>query len=315
MYPSGLRLCRALAAATLVVAPFLPAAAQTGAFPDRPIRVVVGTPAGSGIDFILRVMSPTLQAELGQPLVIDNRPGADGIVAARLVAGAPPDGHVLLAATRTQIAVNPVIYASIPYDPSRDLAPVSMLAYQSILVVAHPSLPVRSIRELVDHTRAHPGSVNYGTGSSTFMLATEELRLATGADLRHIPYNGVPPTVTAILAGDVHVALLDVTPALAAVRGGRLRALAVSGTTRLALLPDVPTLAESGVAGYETPVWVALYSPAGTPGGIVARLGAAVARALDAPEVREKLLAAGEVARRDTDATAALVRRLGLAPR
>lgn len=336
---TGLRRCRTApralaslrhAAATLAYLAIACAAAgamAADAFPDRPVRVIVGTPAGSTFDFVLRTMSERMRTELGQPIVIEYRVGADQIFAARQVAAAPPDGYMILAATRTQMAVNPATYATLGYDVDRDFLPLTLLGYQISLVAVHPSLPVHTLAELATYSRARPGTLNYGAGSGSFMIAGESLKAAIGADLVHIPYNGIAPTMNALLAGDVQVALVDVTVAAAHIRAGRLRALVVSGQKRYPPLPDVPTFAESGYPSLDLSVWIAMYAPAGTPEATAARLRGAIARTLDAPEVAEKLVNGGvvpvtstpeqlrELVRREQADVAALVKRLGLAPK
>ncbi len=297
------------------------------AWPVRPIRVVVGTPAGSTYDFMLRTMQQPLRAALGQPIVIEHRVGADQILAARTVAGAAGDGYTLLAGTRTQFAVNPVTRASLSYDPDRDLVPITFLGRQILLVAVHPSLPVRTLAELAAWSRTHPDKINYGAGSGALMLAGEALKVAIGADMTHVPYNGLAPTLQGMIAGDVQVGIVDVASAQASIRAGRVRALVVSGRARLPQLPDVPTFIEAGYPSADLPLWNALFAPAGTPDAILVRVRAAFVKVLDEPEVAAKLLEAGVVPETSTpDAlrdrllqeraeVAALVKSLGIAPR
>jgi len=305
----------------------VPGNAAADDYPSRLVRLVVGTPAGTGVDFLLRTMQASLQAELGQPIVIEQRVGADQLLAARQVAAAPADGYTLLAATGTQVAVNPAVYAIPGYDPDRDFTPVTLLAGYSMLVVVHPSLPVHTLAELAAWSRAHPQTLNYGAGGSSTMLVAEGLKAAIGADLTHIPYTGIPASLNALLAGDVHVGILEVSQALPSIRAGRVRALVVSSERRLPQLPDVPTFAEAGHASVVVPIWNALYAPAGTPAAIIARLRTAFVRALDDPEVAERLMAAGIVpatstpdelrakARRERAEVTALLKRLDIPPR
>lgn len=321
--------CRSLRAALVAfafatVAPSVPAA---DAYPTRPVRVVVGTPAGSGIDITLRAMQDLLHAELGQPIVIEQRVGADQLLAARQVAAAPADGYTLLAGTRTQIAVNPVAYANPGYDPDRDLAPITLLGHNVMLLAVQPSVPVRTLAELAPYSRAHPHTLNYGAGAGSVLLATEALKAAIGADLMSVPYNGFGPSLNALVAGDVHVSLLDVPTALPSIRAGRIRALVVSGERRFPELLGVPTFAEAGYANAEPPVWNALYAPAGTPDAVIARLRAAFVRALETPGIAARMMSVGIVpatstpdelrakAQRERTEVAALMKRLGMAPR
>lgn len=315
------------ALACTMYVPSTAAATATDDYPSRPVRLVGGTPAGTGVDFMLRAMQTSLQADLGQPIVIEQRPGADQLLAARYVATAPADGYTLLVATGTQVAVNPAVYASPGYDPDRDFTPVTLLARYNMVVVVHPSLPVHTLAELAAWSRAHPGTLNYGTGGSSTMLVAEGLKAAIGADLTHIPYSGIPASINALLAGDVHVGILEVSLALPSIRAGRMRALVVSSERRLVQLPDVPTFAEAGHADVVIPIWNALYAPAGTPAAIIARLRTAFVRALDDPEIAERIMAAGIVpvtstpeglrakAHRERAEVAALLQRLGVAPR
>lgn len=300
--------------------------AAADAFPDRPIRIVIGTPAGSALDFLLRTMSEKLRAELGAPIVIESRTGADMIVAARLVATSPPDGYTLLAATRTHFVVNPLTYAN-PGYVERDFAPLTLLAHQIAVVAVNPSLPVTTLRELSAYSRAHPNTLNYGSASSTLMLAAESLKATVGIDMLHIPYSGLAPSLNALLANDVQVAMLDVSVGAASIKAGRLRGLAVSGRERSPMLPDVPTLAEAGYPGLEIPIWNALYVPAGTPEAVASKIRTAVVHTLQDRDVVDKLVAAGFIPQTTTPEElsalvaqqraemAELVKRLGLTPR
>jgi tripartite-type tricarboxylate transporter receptor subunit TctC len=282
-----------LVALALAVLPWAGASGQD--YPTRPIRLVVGFPVGSGVDVAARVLGEKLRDELGQPIVVEIRAGADGIIAARHVAAAAPDGYTLLPSTNGAMAINPVMQDKLPYDPLRDFEPISMIArYPQVLVVS-PSLPVNSVRELVAYAKAHPGELNYGSGSANFMFAMEMFKQLTGADLHHIPYLGVPAAVTALLAGDVQAAIVNTVSSTAHIKAGKLKALAVTGAAREPLLPDVPTLAEAGVHGYNLEIWTAMFAPAGTPPEIIARLHAAIVRSVDSPEVRDRLAAMGVV--------------------
>ncbi len=283
----------------VVVAMLLCALPSAGAwsqdYPTRPIRIVVGSTAGSGIDIGSRMLAEKLRDEFGQPVVIEIKAGADGMIAAGHVAATAPDGHTLLAATNAQMAIVPILQDKPPYDPVRDFEPISMIARYPVVLVAIPTVAVHSVPELVAYGKAHPGELNYGSASSSFMFGTELFKQLSGADLHHIPYIGVPAVVTALLAGDVQVALLTVLAASPHIKAGKLRALAVTSNAREPLLPDVPTFAEVGVRGYDLEIWVAIFAPARTPPEIVARLHSAIARSLDAPEMRGKFAAAGMV--------------------
>jgi len=199
----------------------------------HPLRIVVGVGPGAGADVNARLLAHGLEAELGEPVIVDNRPGAEGFIAARQVASASPDGRTLLFALGSQFAINPAIFASLPYDPLRDFAPITLLARQPALLAVHPSLPVNTLRELVDYTRAHPSTVNYAAGTSTFMLIAESLKLRTGADMQHIPFNGAGQAYTALLAGTVQVSVLPAIGTIGSARAGRIRVLAASGDKRM----------------------------------------------------------------------------------
>ena len=317
---------RAMLAVSILALALVPRLVVAQAYPDRLIRLVVGVPAGSGADLSGRILAAGLETELGQRVIVDNRPGADGIIAVRQVTMAPADGYTLLYGLGSQVAINPATYATLPYDPKRELVPVSLVSRQPLIVAVHPALPVTTLKELVDHTRALPGTVNYGAGTSTFMLATEAFKQRTGADMQHIPFNGNGAAIAALIAGTVQVSVAAATGVLPHAQSGAIRALAVSGSARLPQLPDVPSFREAGLED-EVPVWIGVFAPAGTSSGIVDRLHASIVRALDVPAVRDRLLASGDVLvastpealaatmARDTARMEALVKRIGLAPR
>jgi tripartite-type tricarboxylate transporter receptor subunit TctC len=269
--------------------------AMAQSWPDRTVHFVVGLPPGSGMDVATRILAKRLRDEFNQPMVVETRTGADGAIAARAVANAAPDGYTLLPSTGSQMAANPVLQSNIPYDSLKDFEPIGLFARFHLVLVVHPGVPAASVRELVAYAKAHPEAINYGSGSSNLMLKTESLRKATGMPMRAIPYNGVPPTVAGLLAGDVQMAIVNLTPAVGHIKAGKLRALAVLGPTRDPLLPDVPTIAEAGVKGYDASLWVGMFAPAGTPKDVIARLSAAIARAIESAEVRESMRAAGIV--------------------
>lgn len=320
-----LRALGSLVAVALLVAASASAALARGPA-SQAIRIVVGVGPGVGADVTARLLAQGLEAELGEPVIVDNRPGAEGFIAARQVASAPPDGRTLLFAFGSQFAINPAVFASLPYDPQRDFTPITLLARPAALIVVHPSLPVTTLRELVDYTRAHPSTVNYGTGTSTFMLIAESFKLRTGADMQHVPFNGAGQAHTALLAGTVQVSVLPGVGVIGSAQAGRIRVLAVSGDKRLRQLPGVPTFAESGQAD-EVPVWNALLAPAGTPPRVVGMIRAAVLRVLAQPSIRERWTADGDVIvgstpeelaetiLRDTERMKALVQAIALPPR
>jgi len=301
--------------------------AQAQAYPTRPIHLVVGAPVASGMDLGVRILAERLREDLGQPVIVENRPGADGIIAARTVATAPPDGYTLLPSTNSQMSINPILNRNLPYDPLRDFEPIAMFTRVPLVLVVNASLPVGSVAELIAYANANPTLLNYGSGSSVFMFSTEIFKRLAGIEMRQIPYNGIPPVVTGLLAGDVQVGIVNLAPALAHIKAGKLKALAVMNPAREPLLPDVPTLAEAGVRGYDVLVWLGMFAPAGTPPEIVARLHDAIVKAIATPEVRDKLLAAGMIptpstpsalaatVRRELEAFGAVAKANGIAPR
>jgi tripartite-type tricarboxylate transporter receptor subunit TctC len=269
-----------------------PAAAQ--AWPAKPIRLVVGFPPGGGNDIIARLLGAKMQQTWGQAVVVENRPGAASIIAAELVAKSAPDGYTLLVNATGGMSINPVLYAKLPYDPLRDFEPIGMVGVFPLVLVVHPSVPARTVRELIAYARRNPGKLNYSAGSTSFQVATEMFKQMTGTDIRHIPYKGSAASINAVLAGDVQLTIVD-TPPLAGhlQQPDRLRALAVTSAKRSAGIPDLPTLAEAGVPGYDMSLWIGLFAPAGTPRDIVAKMSAEIARVVRLPDVREKLLAMG----------------------
>jgi tripartite-type tricarboxylate transporter receptor subunit TctC len=243
------------------------------AFPARPIRYIVGQAPGGSSDTLARMIAQRVSDGLGQPLVVDNRPGATGIIGAEVVARAAPDGYTLLQAA-TSHATNPATQAKLPYDSVRDFAPISLLSQQPNIWVVHPAIPAKNMQELIAYVRARPGQVNFassGTGGSQH-LAGELLKGMTGIDMTHIPYKGSPPALIDLLAGRVPVMSSTMPPVLPHLKTGKVRALAVTSAKRSPALPEIPTVAESGVPGYEAIAWQGVLAPALTPKPIVSRL-------------------------------------------
>ncbi len=285
-----LRLLSAVAAALALAA--APARAD---YPDRPIHLVVPFPAGGGADVLARTIMPRVARELNATIVIENRPGAGGNVGAEYVARAAPDGYTLLYGTNGTHAINKSLYANIPFDPVRDFAPVSRMTQIAALVVVYPGLPVATVGELVAYAKANPGKVFFASAGNgtTSHLAGELFKTVAQVDVVHTPYRG-----GALAAGDVvggHVALMiDVMPnVLPLAKGGKLRALAVTTAARVPAAPEIPTVAESGLPGFEVSAWDGVLAPAGTPPAVIDRLNAAIRAALADPEVRDALVARG----------------------
>ena len=270
------------------------APAQTG-FPNKPIRFIVSFPPGGSSDLVARAMAPRMAERLGQPVLVENRAGAGGNIGIDLVAKAPPDGYTIGLGAAGALSINFSLYPNMPFDPLRDLAPVSMLAIIPIVVAAHPSVPAASVRELIALLKARPGQLSYGTtGSGSAMhLASELLKLMTDTDMLHVPYKGSAPATADLAGGQLPLAIVDLTSALPHIRSGRIKAIAVTGSRRSITAPEIPTIAEGGVPGYEADGWFGVVAPAGTPREIIARLNAEVIEALKAPDIRERLLAGG----------------------
>src|SRR5262245_42147363 len=269
------------------------AAAAAQNYPNRAVRVLVGFPPGGGTDIMARVLAPQLSAQLGQPFVVENRPGATTNIASDLVAKSAPDGYTLLFTT-SALAINMSLYKNLTFDALRDFAPVSVFAESPNLLVAHASAGA-SVKELLAQAKAKPGAMNYssaGSGTSQH-LAGELFKSRTGAQIVHIPYKGTAASLTAVIAGEVQFSFANVPAILGHVKNGRIRALAVLAPKRSDLMPDVPTMKEAGVEGVEVPVWYALLAPAATPREIVSTLAATTARAARSPDTKQRLVEQG----------------------
>ncbi len=285
-----MRLRRVLAGAAIAVAALaLAASVHAQSYPGKPIRMVVGFPPGGGMDLSARVYSARLQDALSTPVVVENRPGGTGLLAGEHVARSAPDGYTLLVGASGQMTINPVLMAQHPYDTVRDFAAITTLAQFPMVIAVNPSFPAKSLAELIALARSQPGRLNYSHGGATHQVAAEMFNQAVGIEMRNIPYKGGAPAVSAAVAGDVPIVIVDSAAANAQIRSGRLRVLAVTSAQRTPLVPDTPTVAESGVPGYDISVWAGLFAPAGTPQAVVARLYRETSRAMSAPDTREKL--------------------------
>ena len=283
--------CMSLAAALLL--PCAPAFAGES-YPAKPIRLVLPFPPGGSTDIVARLIGQKLTESWGQPVLVDNRPGAGGNIAADFVAKAPPDGHTLFQVNVAN-AIGATLYPKLNYDLVTSFAPVTQLATTPYVLLAHPSIPARDTRELVALARAKPGALIYGSagaGSATH-LSGELLKALSGTDILHVPYRGTGPALTALLSGEVGLYFTTIPPAVPLVKAGRVRALGVTSTTRSQLLPDVPPIAEAGLKGFETGTWHGVLAPAATPKDIVAKLNAEIVKILAQPDVREKLIGQG----------------------
>jgi tripartite-type tricarboxylate transporter receptor subunit TctC len=278
----------------LLAAALLSAAAQAQEYPSRPMRFIVPFPPGGSSDLIARAIAPRLAEKMGQPVLVENRPGAGGMIGVDMVAKAPPDGYVIGLAAAGALSSNISLYPSMPFHPEKDLAPVTMLAMIPFFLVAHPSQPA-TLKQLIEAAKAKPGvlAVGYGGNGSTMHLAGELLNMMASIKLQPVPYKGSGPVSTDVLGGQVPLGVVDVPSAIAHVRAGKMRALAVTTKRRITAAPEVPTFEEAGVPGYEAIGWFGTVVPAGTPATIINRLNMEITAALAVPEIRDRALAAG----------------------
>ena len=307
----------------LLTVPALGAAsAAAQELPARPIRLIVPFTTGGTTDILARILSEHAQAEFGQPLIVESRPGAGGVTGTAQVAAAAPDGTTLVMGTPGPIATAPALMASMPYDPMRDLAPVMLVANVPNIVVVNPASGITSIQALIAAARARPGSIHFGSagiGASTH-LAGELFKLMTGVDIVHVPYRGSVPALTDLQAGQVQLMFENMPGAIELVRAGRLTALAVTSPNRAAAAPDIPTVAEAGVPGYAVVSWFALFAPGATPAPIIRRLNEGFRRIMARPQVRQRISdlgaepadgppeALGQLAREETERWGRVIR-------
>ena len=280
----------------LVIASAIGLEAHAQTYPRSTIRIVVPFPPGGGTDLLARLLGQKLHESWGQPVVTDNRAGANGTIGAAIVSKSPPDGHTLLLVP-SGFAVNPSMYPRLPFNAEKEFAPITQLAASPLLVLVHPSLPATSIKELIALAKARPGQINYassGNGSPPH-LATEHFKTMAKVNMVHIPYKGGGPAMVDLLAGHVSIYFNAILQALPYAKGGKLRPLAVTSPKRFPSVPQIPTIAEAGVAGYEMTNWYGLLAPASTPKEIVARVNAEVAKLLKHPDVRDRLAADGAI--------------------
>ena len=274
-----------------------PLAAFSQAYPSKPIRIIVPFPAGGGVDYIGRSVGKGLSERLGQQVVIDNRPGANAILGLEALKASPPDGYTLAAASAGPLAVNPFIYAKLPHDTLKDFTQIANMVNFPLLLVSHPSLPAKNVKELIALARARPGEVSYaspGAGNSSH-LANELFNAMAKVKILHIPYKGMAPAVVSVLSGEGQILFASIPPILGHVRAGRVRALGVGNAKRVPSLPDFPTITESGLPGYEAYAWAGMIGPAGIPRDIVGRLNKEIVAILNQKDVIDRMLADGTV--------------------
>lgn len=281
-----------IASAALVAAAF--AQAQPP-YPSKPIRFVVPYPAGGPLDTVARLLGQKVGESLKQPVIVENKPGAGGNIGADMVAKSAPDGYTILMGAVATHAINPTLYAHIPYDAERDFAPITQLASTPNVLVVNPKLPVSNVKEFIAYAKAHPGQLNFGSGStgSAGHLAGELFNTMAGVKMVHVPYKGAAPAMQDLIGGQIQLMFDNLASSLGQMRAGKVKALAVTTAKRSPLAPELPTIAESGLPGFNINTWFGVFAPAGTPRPIVDELHDEFVKALDAPDVREKMLTMG----------------------
>ena len=264
-------------------------------YPVKPVRMIVPSAPGSGPDTMARAVAQQLTKVLGQPVVVENRGGAGGSIGGEAAAKAPPDGYTLIMASAGSHAVNVGLYPKLAYDPIRDFSPISLVSSAPNILIVHPSLPVKSVKDLIALAKAKPGALSFGSGGngSTAHLSGELFKMLARVNMVHVPFKGAPAAVLAVMSGEVELAFPNLPPALPQVRTGKLKALAVTTSKRFPAVPEIPTVAESGIGGYEARAWFGVLAPAGTPRSTVTRLNAEIVKIVRSPDMRERLLADG----------------------
>jgi tripartite-type tricarboxylate transporter receptor subunit TctC len=282
------------------------------AYPNKPVRWIVPFPPGGGTDFISRTIAAKLGEAWGVQVVADNRPGGGGTIGLGIAAKTPPDGYTIVLGQTSNVSVAPALYGKLTYDPVRDLQPVTNVVFSTLVLVSHPSFPARNAKELIAYARAKPGAVTFGSpGNGTIgHLSMELLKTMAKINMLHIPYKGASIAITELIGGQIVLYASSMPPALPLIAGGKLKALGVTSAKRLAPLPNVPTIAEGGVPGYEATSWYGVFVPAGTPKDIVARLHADIVRILKTPDVKERFAGeGGDIAADTPDEFAAFIRK------
>jgi len=259
------------------------------AWPDKPVHLVVPYPPGGNVDSAARAIQPRLQEALGQPVIVDNKAGAGGMIGGEFVAKAAPDGYTLLMGPSGAMTMNPAIYSKLPYAPLKDFVPISMIGDFPLLLVVSATLPAKSVKDLIEYARSNPTAVNYSASAAPFQLAAELFNQKTGTKFAYIPYKSSGDSVNAVMSGQVTITITDPPPVIGPIKGGRVRALAVTASKRDPAWPEVPTLAEAGGPDIEIRLFTGFHAPAGTPRAIVDRLQREVARVVKLPEIRERL--------------------------
>lgn len=279
---------RKLTAGLALAASLFPAMAQN-AYPDKPLRFVVGFAPGGGTDILARLVATPLSQRLGQPVVVDNVPGASGAIAASRVKNAAADGYTLLIGASGAMSVSPAVESKLPYDPVQDFAPITVLGTYPIIFSAKNDLPVKTTQELIARAKAAPGALNYGGAGVLFQLTGELFNQQAGTSMQFVPYKGSAPAVTAVLSGEIDLLVADIAPSMPLIESGRVRPIAITSSKRSKKLPNVPTVAESGLPGFGVDVFVALFARAGTPQPVIDKLHREIAAVLATPEVQQQI--------------------------
>ena len=286
-------LSKIVASSTLTLcAVFAAAPAQSQTWPSKPIRFIVPFPPGGGTDVMARAVAPKLGEGLGQQVVVDNRSGAGGMIGVDLAAKSPPDGYTLGIATVGQISINPSLYAKMPFDPVKDLAPVTMAGNIFNVLIVHPALPAQSVKALIALARARPGELNYGssgTGAADH-LSAELFQVMTKTKMVHVPYKGGPLAMIDLISGNLQLMFSTVPTAVGLIKGGKVRAMAITNSNRYPLMPELPTVAEAGIPGFAVNNWTGVFVPAATPPAVVTRLNAEFVKVLAMPDVKKRLM-------------------------
>jgi tripartite-type tricarboxylate transporter receptor subunit TctC len=267
------------------------ASAQT--FPNRAIRLIVPFAAGSLTDSLGRLLAKELTAALGQPVIVDNKPGASAIIGAQATAQAAPDGYVLLLTTNTPQAANPSLFKKLPYDPVKSFTPIARIGYYPFVLVVNPTVSATSVKELIDFARARPGKLSYATASSMSLVSAETFNVLAETDLQRVAYKSSPQALTDLIAGETQLMVSDLGTSLPHIKAGRLRALGVTTAKRTSLMPDIPTIAESGLPNFDLIGWVGLVGPAGLPEDVVRKIHSALAKSISRPDMQERLATLG----------------------
>lgn len=308
---------RVFAALAAVLFPLLAAAqaASTSsgqAYPDKPIRLILSVPAGATPDVTARLVTPGLSQLLGQQFVVDNRPGAGGMIGAEIASKAAPDGYTLFISSPGALTILPHLRKKVPYDTLRDFAPISLISIGPFVLITHPSLPAKTVKELIAVARAQPGKLNYASAGSGVAnhLAMELFKHLAAVDITHVPYKGAPQAVSDVVAGHMNMMFNSIAPIIGHIRAGRVRVLGIASAKRSPQLPDVPTISEAGVPGFEAVNWFGMFAPAKTPKRIITRLNEAVVKVVRSPEIQSQFAALGaDVVGSSPEEFAAFIRR------